>query len=50
MEKRAYEQLGERLPRSAVISVAHRPSLVPYHTRLWKLSAKNHGPASLDAA
>ncbi len=50
MEKRVYELLAERLPRSTVISVAHRPSLTPYHTRFWKLSPHDHGPASLQAA
>jgi putative ATP-binding cassette transporter len=50
MEKRVYELLAERLPRSTVISVAHRPSLMPYHTRFWKLSPHDHGPASLQAA
>jgi len=50
MEKRVYELLAQRLPRSTVISVAHRPSLLPYHTRLWQLSPHDHGPASLQAA
>jgi putative ATP-binding cassette transporter len=50
MEKRVYELLAERLPRSTVISVAHRPSLMPYHTRFWKLSPHDRGPASLQAA
>jgi putative ATP-binding cassette transporter len=50
MEKRVYELLAERLPRSTVISVAHRPGLVPYHTRLWNLVPHDHGPGSLQAA
>ena len=50
MEKRVYELLAERLPKSTIISVAHRPSLIPYHSRLWKLSPHDHGPASLQAA
>jgi putative ATP-binding cassette transporter len=50
MEKRVYELLAARLPRSTVLSVAHRPSLMPYHTRFWKLSPHDHGPASLQAA
>ena len=50
MEKQVYELLKERLPHSTVITAAHRPSLVPYHTRLWKLSPHDHGPASLQEA
>ena len=50
MEKRVYELLAERLPRSTVISVAHRPTLVPYHNRLWNLVPHDHGPGSLEAA
>jgi putative ATP-binding cassette transporter len=50
MEKRVYELLAERLPRSTIISVAHRPSLLPYHNRRWQLSPHDHGPASLKAA
>jgi putative ATP-binding cassette transporter len=50
MEKRVYELLAEKLPKSTVISVAHRPSLLPYHTRFWRLSPRDYGPASLQAA
>jgi putative ATP-binding cassette transporter len=50
MEKRVYELLAERLPHSTIISVAHRPSLLPYHDRRWQLSPRDHGPATLQAA
>jgi vitamin B12/bleomycin/antimicrobial peptide transport system ATP-binding/permease protein len=50
MEKRVYELLAEKLPKSTVISVAHRPSLLPYHTRLWRIARHDVGPASLQAA
>jgi ABC-type uncharacterized transport system fused permease/ATPase subunit len=50
MERRVYELLAERLPRSTVISVAQRPSVLQYHARLWKLSPRDHGPSSLQAA
>jgi putative ATP-binding cassette transporter len=50
MEKRVYELLAEKLPESTVISVAHRPSLLPYHSRLWRISPHDVGPASLQAA
>ena len=50
MEKRVYELLAERLPRSTVISVAQRPSVLRYHARLWKLSPQDHGPSTLQAA
>jgi putative ATP-binding cassette transporter len=50
MEKRVYELLAEKLPSSTVISVAHRPSLLPYHTRLWRIAPHDAGPASLQAA
>ena len=50
MEKRVYDLLAERLPRSTVISVAQRPSVLRYHPRLWKVTPHDHGPASLQAA
>lgn len=49
-EQRVYELLAERLPRSTVISVAQRPSVLRYHARLWKLAPHDHGPSSLQAA
>jgi putative ATP-binding cassette transporter len=32
-ERRVYELLGERLPRSALVSIAHRPAVAAYHER-----------------
>jgi putative ATP-binding cassette transporter len=50
MEKRVYELLAERLPRTTLISVAHRPAVEAYHARRWTLAPRDHGPASLQAA
>jgi putative ATP-binding cassette transporter len=36
-EKRAYEILAERLPGATVMSIAHRPTVAPYHVRHWTL-------------
>jgi putative ATP-binding cassette transporter len=49
-ERRMYELLAARLPRSAVISVAHRPSVEEHHTRRWTLALRERGPATLQAA
>jgi putative ATP-binding cassette transporter len=38
MERRIYELLGERMPRSAVVSISHRASVAGYHGRQWQLS------------
>jgi vitamin B12/bleomycin/antimicrobial peptide transport system ATP-binding/permease protein len=50
MEKRVYALLAERLPRTTVISVAHRPEVAAYHTRRWTIAPNAHGTASLQAA
>jgi putative ATP-binding cassette transporter len=50
MERRVYQLLAERLPRSTVISVARRTSLEAYHTRRWRLTAHDGAPATLEAA
>ena len=50
MEERVYELLAERLPRTAVISVAHRPAVEAYHTKRWTLARRDHGPAVLQPA
>jgi vitamin B12/bleomycin/antimicrobial peptide transport system ATP-binding/permease protein len=49
-ERRIYEFLEQRLPRAAIISIAHRPSVARYHTRRWKLVPHQGGPAELQAA
>jgi putative ATP-binding cassette transporter len=49
-EKRLYGLLKERLPHSAVISIAHRPSVLRYHERRWTLVPHPDGPAELRAA
>ena len=50
MEKLVYELLAARLPKATIISAADRPSVIPYHSRVWKLSPRDHGPSSLQAA
>ena len=49
-EKRVYELLAQRLPRSAVVSVAQRASVETYHNRRWTVATHEHEPASLEAA
>ncbi len=49
MEKRAYELLSERLPKAAVLSIAHRPSVVGHHARRWRL-LPHGGAMTLEAA
>ncbi len=50
MEKHAYELLKQRLPKTTILSVAQRPSLIAFHDRLWTLAPHDHGPATLQAA
>jgi len=49
-ERRVYEFLSQRLPRAAIVSIAHRESVARYHTRRWKLVPHPDGPAELQAA
>lgn len=49
MEQGIYELLAERLPRTAVISVAHRPAVARYHQRSWTL-AREDGRVTFAAA
>jgi putative ATP-binding cassette transporter len=49
-ERRIYALLADRLPAAAVISIAHRPSVLRYHTRRWTLVPHPGGPAELQAA
>jgi putative ATP-binding cassette transporter len=49
-ERRVYTLLGERLPRTTVISIAHRPELAAYHARRWTIAPNAQGTASLQAA
>jgi len=50
MEKRVYELLAERLPRSTVISIAQRAAVEAYHARRWTVATHENEPASLQAA
>jgi putative ATP-binding cassette transporter len=49
-EQRVYELLAERLPRTAVITAAHRPAVVAYHARRWTIAPEDGGPGRLLAA
>jgi putative ATP-binding cassette transporter len=49
-ERRAYALLSERLPRSALVSTAHRPTVAPYHARSWSLVPRTDGGSELLAA
>jgi putative ATP-binding cassette transporter len=50
-ERRVYALLAERLPRTTVISIAHRPELGRYHARHWTFTPGTDGaPASLAIA
>src|SRR5437773_10839394 len=46
-ERQIYALLAERLPRTTVVSIAHRPSVANYHTRRWTLIPHRGGPAEL---
>jgi putative ATP-binding cassette transporter len=49
MEERAYALLAERLPKAAVVSIAHRKSLIEHHQRRWTLVPRD-GAMTLEAA
>ena len=49
-ERRAYALLAKRLPRTTVVSTAHRPSVAPYHARRWTLVPRADGQSELKAA
>jgi vitamin B12/bleomycin/antimicrobial peptide transport system ATP-binding/permease protein len=49
-EQRAYDVLMERLPRSTVVSIAHRPTVARYHSRRWTLVPRADGRSELMAA
>jgi len=49
MEERAYDLLAERLPKAAVVSVAHRQSLIEHHQHRWTLVPRD-GAMTLEAA
>jgi len=49
-ERRTYTLLAERLPRAAVVSIAHRPAVARYHTRRWTLVPRDGQGSALEAA
>ena len=50
-ERRIYDLFAERLPRSSILSIAHRPELERYHGRKWSFTPGAGGaPASVAIA
>ena len=49
MEESAYQLLAQRLPKAAVISIAHRTSVIEHHVRRWTLVPRG-GTMTLEAA
>jgi putative ATP-binding cassette transporter len=49
-ERKMYELLAARLPHAAVVSIAHRPAVIRYHTRRWTLVPTEDGRSVLEAA
>ena len=49
-EARAYRLLAERLPRAAIVSIAHRPAVARFHARRWVLRPRAGAAAVLEAA
>lgn len=50
LEQQFYELIAKRLPHATVVSVAHRPSLLRYHTRRWNLGPGADGRPVFQAA
>jgi putative ATP-binding cassette transporter len=48
MEERVYALLTERLPHAAIVSVAHRASIVAQHAQQWVLVPESGRPTRLD--
>jgi putative ATP-binding cassette transporter len=49
-EMGVYELLAQRLPRTTIISVAHRAALARYHEHCWVLAPDHDGRVTLRAA
>ena len=49
MEQSAYDLLAQRLPKAAVVSIAHRASVIEHHERRWTLVPRG-GAMTLEAA
>jgi putative ATP-binding cassette transporter len=47
MEARAFAMLRERLPKAALLTIAHRPSVVSCHTTQWTLTPQDGAGAVL---
>ena len=50
LEKSVYELLAQRLPGATVVSIAHRPAVLEYHTRRWTLDRRDDGRLDFQAA
>ena len=51
-EAHAYRLLDERLPRTAIVSIGHRPSLKAFHKSFWNVerAGGDGAPAALAVA
>ncbi|MFN7951555.1 MAG: ABC transporter ATP-binding protein/permease [bacterium] len=49
-ERRYYQLLASRLPRSGVISIAYRPGVAEHHHRRWVLTPHDHEPITFRVA
>jgi putative ATP-binding cassette transporter len=49
-EAHAYELLRERLPQSALVSVATRPSVARFHEQRWRMERSDRGAVLRTAA
>lgn len=47
MEKRVYDIIAERLPKTTVVSMTHRPTVARYHGRCWLMEPNDQGTATL---
>ena len=50
MEKRVYELLQQRLPKTTVLSITNRATVAPYHQQRWAMVPGDGGHAVLESA
>ncbi|HZP94028.1 MAG TPA: ABC transporter ATP-binding protein/permease [Burkholderiales bacterium] len=50
LEEKLYRLLRERLPDTTIVSIGHRPSLIPFHDRRLELKDNGHGLRELQPA
>lgn len=49
-EQQLYRLLKEKLPRTTIVSIGHRPSLLAFHSRVLQLKGDRHGSRVLTPA